>query len=177
MKNSFFSKFAKLSLALLFVSCIAFVACKPEPEIDNPKSTPIEITENDGIIGVWSCTYDNGYVETYTFTATTFDAGSYSYAGNELKVIKTSDDSGYIYFKFTRAAKPDYSSYSDNPEEAPDVGKWYAVSYKNLKADSISLSGAYKSGGKTSTDTIDEAIKEFTIGNGYFGTYSELKKQ
>lgn len=176
MKNSFFSKFAKLSLALLFVSCIAFVACKPEPEIDNPKSAPIEIAENDGIIGVWSCTYDSGYVETYTITATTFDAGSYSYAGNELKVIKTSDDSGYIYFKFTRAAKADWT-YSEDPKEAPDVGKWYAVSYKNLKADSISLSGAYKSGGKTSTDTIDEAIKEFTIGNGYFGTYSELKKQ
>ena len=66
------------------------------------------------------------------------------------------------------------SSYS---ETAPDVGKWYAVSYKNLTSNSVSLSGAYKADGKTSTQTLDEAKKEFTVENGYFDySYSECIK-
>ena len=69
MKISFFSKFAKLSLALLFVSCIAFVACKPEPEAPS-NSKPItstEISADDTLIGKWADdysdwnTYDNNY--------------------------------------------------------------------------------------------------------------------
>ena len=61
-------------------------------------------------------------------------------------------------------------------DTAPDVGKWYAVSYKNLKKDSVSLSGAFKLGGKTSTETFKEAIQEFTVENGYFDYYSECTK-
>ena len=175
MKNTFFSKFAKLSLALLFVSCIAFVACKPEPTQEPANDSPAwhPIDAENKLVGTWSCTYENGYVETYTITQTTFDVGAYSYAGDNLKVVEKSNDSGYIYIKYTRAANADWT-YS---ETAPDVGKWYAISYKNLTDNSISLSGAYKQDGITAADTIEAAYNEFTIENGYFGTYSELTKQ
>ncbi len=63
--------------------------------------------------------------------------------------------------------------YSD---DAPDVGKWYAVHYKNLTSNSVSLSGAAKTGGETSTKTLSEAIIEFTVENGYFSYYSECTK-
>ena len=94
------------------------------------------------------------------------------YAGNNLLIAKTSNDSGYIYIKYTKAMNPDYS-YS---ETAPDVGKWYAIAFKDLTSDSVKLSGAYKESGKTSTETLEEAIKEFTVENGYFGTFSECTK-
>lgn len=32
-------------------------------------------------------------------------------------------------------------------------------------------------GGATSTETLDEAVSEFTIENGYFGTYSDCTRQ
>lgn len=60
--------------------------------------------------------------------------------------------------------------------DAPDVGKWYAVHYKNLTSESVELAGAYKFGGKTSTTTLEEAKNEFTLANGYFEFHSECKK-
>lgn len=164
MKNSFFSKFAKLSLALLFVSCIAFVACKPEPEIN----------ENATVIGKWvddtNCIYE--------ITASSFKNygdGWSSYEGNNLVINYTNDEetAGYIYIKYTKAANPDWT-YS---ETAPDVGKWYAIAFKNLAPSSISISGAYKADGVTATTTLEEAIEEFTIENGYFADFTEAKKQ
>ena len=65
-------------------------------------------------------------------------------------------------------------SYS---ETAPDVGKWYAISYKDLGAEKISISGAYKEGGATSCETLDEAVTEFTVDNGYFGFYTSHTRQ
>ena len=166
--------FSRLVVIAFVITLFSFIGCKPDPEIPvgSTPITPVEISADDAIIGVWSCTYDNGYVETYTITNTTFDAGEYSYAGDNLKVIKSSETSGYIYIKYTKSMNADYSFSST----APDVGKWYALHYKNLTATSIKLSGAWKADGVSSTDTIDEAIKEFTVANGYFGAYSELTK-
>ena len=62
------------------------------------------------------------------------------------------------------------------PLDKENLGKWYAISYKNLSPTSISISGALKASGKKSTETLEEAIKEFTIENGYFAVYSECTK-
>uniref|UniRef100_UPI0023F7BCE2 hypothetical protein n=1 Tax=Treponema berlinense TaxID=225004 RepID=UPI0023F7BCE2 len=85
----------------------------------------------------------------------------------------------YIYIKYTRAY---CSTHSDSTtytyiydEDAADVGKWYAIAFKELTASSVSLSGAY--GTISSTSTLEEAISTFTIDNGYFSTYSECVKQ
>lgn len=98
-----------------------------------------------------------------------------TYAGNNLVVSYTNDEetAGYIYIKYTRAMNPDFS-YS---ETAPDVGKWYAIAFKDLTSSSLSLASAYKEGGKTSTENLEDAISTFTIGNGYFDIYSECVKQ
>ena len=68
------------------------------------------------------------------------------------------------------------SDYSYS-ETAPDVGKWYAIAFKELTASSVSLSGAYNASGKISAETLEEAISTFTIANGYFDNYSECVKQ
>lgn len=161
MKNTKFSfNRAWLVLIALLMSAlvaVSFTSCKSDDD-------------DASIYGTWVNKTDT-YTETYKITETMFSNGYYE--GNNLTVIESSDSAGYIYIKYTKAMNADYS-YS---ETAPDVGKWYAISYKNLTDDTVSISGAYKSGGATSTETLDEAVSEFTIENGYFGTYSDCTRQ
>lgn len=162
MKNTKFSfNRAWLVLTALLMSAlvaVSFTSCKSDDD-------------DASIYGTWVNKTDT-YTETYKITETMFSNGYYE--GNNLTVIESSDSSGYIYIKYTKSMNDDWS-YS---ETAPDVGKWYAISYKNLTDDTVSISGAYKSGGgATSTETLDEAVSEFTIENGYFGTYSDCKRQ
>lgn len=150
--------------ALLFVS-FGFMSCQQEDETEYV---------NYSLTGTWQSSYG----EIFKITSTSLsNGGSWgdSYAGNNLVVSYTNDEatSGYIYIKYTRAMNPDYS-YS---ETAPDVGKWYAIAFKELTASSVSLSGAYNASGKTSTETLEEAISTFTIAKGYFSNYSECVKQ
>lgn len=161
MKNTKFSfNRAWLVLTALLMSAlvaVSFTSCKSDDD-------------DASIYGTWVNKTDT-YTETYKITETMFSNGYYE--GNNLTVIESSDSSGYIYIKYTKSMNVDWS-YSEN---APDVGKWYAISYKNLTDDTVSISGAYKSGGATSTETLDEAVSEFTIENGYFGTYSDCTRQ
>jgi len=168
--------------ALLFVS-FGFMSCQQEDDDNGLPDGVYELSDNSALIGTWvnsysggtsvykitSSTFDNSGTSSYNGTTSTYD----SYAGNNLVVSYTNDEetAGYIYIKYTRAMNPDYS-YS---ETAPDVGKWYAIAFKDLTASSLSLSGAY--GTVSSTSTLEEAISTFTIANGYFGFYSECLKQ
>lgn len=150
--------------ALLFVS-FGFMSCQQEDETEYV---------NYSLTGTWQSSYG----EIFKITSTSLsNGGSWgdAYAGNNLVVSYINDEatSGYIYIKYTRAMNPDYS-YS---ETAPDVGKWYAIAFKELTASSVSLSGAYNASGKSSTETLEDAISTFTIANGYFSSYSECVKQ
>lgn len=104
------------------------------------------------LVGKWTSARGDGYV--ITDTKVTYDDGGYGF-GWEADIAEISDD--YIYVK--------YSS-----------GKYYCVEYKDLTETSCSFSNAYKAGGKTDCETLDEAKSEFTIENGYFAFYSECSK-
>lgn len=154
--------------ALVSVLAFSFSACNvtTEPEVEHVYK---QIDADDLLVGTWT---DGTKYGTYIITNTTFEnAGSYK--GNNLVVQKLDSTSGYIYIKYTVAMNAD-CSYS---ETAPDVGKWYAISYKDLGAEKISISGAYKDGGATSCETLDEAVTEFTVDNGYFGFYTSHTRQ
>lgn len=154
--------------ALVSVLAFSFSACNvtTEPEVEHVYK---QIDADDLLVGTWT---DGMKYGTYIITNTTFEnAGSYK--GDNLVVQKLDSTSGYIYIKYTVAMNADYS-YS---ETAPDVGKWYAISYKDLGAEKISISGAYKDGGATSCETLDEAVTEFTVDNGYFGFYTSHTRQ
>lgn len=154
--------------ALVSVLAFSFSACNvtTEPEVEHVYK---QIDADDLLVGTWT---DGTKYGTYIITNTTFEnAGSYK--GDNLVVQKLDSTSGYIYIKYTVAMNADYS-YS---ETAPDVGKWYAISYKDLGAEKISISGAYKDGGATSCETLDEAVTEFTVDNGYFGFYTSHTRQ
>lgn len=154
--------------ALVSVLAFSFSACNvtTEPEVEHVYK---QIDADDLLVGTWT---DGTKYGTYIITNTTFEnAGSYK--GDNLVVQKLDSTSGYIYIKYTVAMNADYS-YS---ETAPDVGKWYAISYKDLGAEKISISGAYKDDGATSCETLDEAVTEFTVDNGYFGFYTSHTRQ
>ena len=158
----FHNKFSRFLAVFITVVSLCAFGCKTQPE---------EVSYSD-IFGKW--TDDSGSI--YEITEDSFKnygEGWSAYEGNSLEIIPNDDGkSGTIFLKYTVSMNPDWS-YSNT---APDVGKWYAVSYKNLTKNSVSLSGAFKIGGKTSTETFFEAIKEFTVANGYFDRYSECTK-
>ena len=141
------------SISLIVFVLIVAISCDKRPTAPNL------------LIGTWISTYN----ETYIYDGKTFTSaynGNNSYVFTVDKVIYSSDTSGIIYGKYTET-----SYYKDV------VGKYYAVSFKDLTESSISISGAYKSDGKTGTATLEEAISEFTIDNGYFGTYSACERK
>lgn len=139
------------------------------------------LTASTNVVGTWASASEKFEIQTSVFKNFYANSGSWteSYTGDNLCVKYTDEaqTAGYIYMKYTKAMNPDYS-YSTT---APDVGKWYAIAFKDLNAsaapNTIKLAGAYKNGGQTSTATLEAAITEFTIENGYFGWFSDLQKQ
>lgn len=149
MKTKKFGKIHTYLLLLVFLF-IAIISCDKNPYNDNSR-----------LLGTWE-NKQQTYTETYIYDGINFDAGSYKMKVRS--IIWSSDTSGIIYGRYTE------NTYSPSV-----VGKYYAVSFKDLTDTSISISGAFK-GGKMAADSLVEAITEFTINNGYYGTYSSCKK-
>lgn len=147
MKTKKIGKIHTYSLLLVFLF-IAIISCNKNPY--------------NRLLGTWENKQPT-YTETYIYDGINFDAGSYKMKVKS--IIWSSDASGIIYGKYTE------NTYSPSV-----VGKYYAVSFKDLTYSSVSISGAYKEKGKIATDSLVEAITEFTINNGYYGTYSSCKK-
>ena len=164
MKNIRYSRL--FAIALVALSLLAF-GCKQPEDLTTQDSSIINALQ-----GTWveAGSSGNSYYKIEGSTFKNYGDTYTSYEGEDLEIEKISDTAGTIFIKYTVSMNADYT-YSST---APDVGKWYAISYKNLTDNSVSLSGAY--GKLTSTDTLEEAKKEFTIENGYFASYSECKK-
>ena len=159
----FHNKFSRFLAVFITVVSLCAFGCKTQPEEDFISD----------LYGTWTSSYGEVFEISKDYLKNYGEDWS-SYEGDSIIIItnENDNDSGTIFLKYTVSANPDWS-YSNT---APDVGKWYAVSYKNLTKNSVSLSGALKSGGKTSTETLEEAKEEFTVENGYFGIYSECTK-
>ena len=159
----FHNKFSRFLAVFITVVSLCAFGCKTQPE---------EVFISD-LYGKWASSPNEVYEISKDYFKTYGESWS-GYEGDSIIIIPNENDnaSGTIFLKYTVSMNPD-RSYSNT---APDVGKWYAVSYKNLTKNSVSLSGAFKLGGKTSTETLKEAIEEFTVANGYFDFYSECKK-
>ena len=150
-----------LSLVVVFIA--AFVTSCKEPE-------PALVSYH--IQGNWVSSWG----EIYNITETTFDTGdtAWSYAGDNLEIEPLTNNSGYLYFKYTKALckiHSDKSGFYVYDTDSEHVGKWYAVYYKDLTEKSVQISGAY--GPVKSTKTLEEAKKEFTVEKGYYASFSE----
>lgn len=97
------------------------------------------------------------------------------YSISETTVIY--DDGGWG-FGFTGAIEEitnDYIFYS-----LENKTKFYAICYKNLTENSCDFSNAYKdenAGGKAYCDSLEDAKKEFTIENEYYGYFGEYVRK
>lgn len=149
-KRKTFNKIYKGSLLVVFLF-IAIISCNKNPYNDNSR-----------LLGTWENKQPT-YTETYIYDGITFTSIN-TYKMEVERIIWNSDTSGIIYGKYT-----------ENTYNSSVVGKYYAVSFKDLTDTSISFAGAYKDG-KMAADTLVEAITEFTINNGYYGNYSSCKK-
>lgn len=147
MKTKKFGKIYTCSLLLVFLF-IAIISCDKNPY--------------NRLLGTWENPKYSG--ETYIYDGITFTSSG-SYKMKVKSIIWSSGASGIIYGRYT-----------ENTYNPSVVGKYYAVSFKDLTDTSISICGAYKEKGKIATDSLVEAITEFTINNGYYGTYSSCKK-
>ena len=147
MKTKKFGKIYTYSLLVVFLF-IAIISCNKNPY--------------NRLLGTWENKQPN-FTETYIYDGINFDAGSYKMKVKS--IIWSSDASGIIYGRYT-----------ENTYDSSVVGKYYAVSFKDLTYSSVSISGAYKKDGKIATDSLVEAINEFTINNGYYSFYSSCKK-
>lgn len=147
MKTKKFGKIHTYSLLLVFLF-IAIISCNKNPY--------------NRLLGTWENKQPN-FTETYIYDGITFTSIN-TYKMEVERIIWNSDASGIIYGKYTE------NTYSPSV-----VGKYYAVSFKDLTDTSISISGAFK-GGKMAADSLVEAITEFTINNGYYSFYSSCKK-
>lgn len=150
MKTKKFGKIHTYSLLVVFLF-IAIISCDKNPYNDNSR-----------LLGTWENPKYSG--ETYIYDGITFTSSG-SYKMKVKSIIWSSDASGIIYGRYIT------NSFYTNV-----VGKYYAVSFKDLTYSSVSISGAYKKDGKIATDSLVEAITEFTINNGYYSLYSSCKK-
>lgn len=183
MKHNIFSKVKLFSAMALVASVLFFAGCQNPTVTQTEYYYVLPVDSNDAVLGTWTANEN----ESYGITQAGFV--NEAYEGNSLVVLKTSDTAGTIFIKYTKVydwdngvtEDPHDDTYLNSwgkwyPLNEELIGKWYAISYKNLTSSSISISGAFKADGIKAADTLDEAVREFTIANGYFGSYSECTK-
>ncbi len=156
-------KFSHCFAAIALAACLAFTGCKPAEDttaqqvlLNQLLVTTYQQAQNTYatlLSGTWRSQYNDGY--TISATELVYDDGGYGY-GWTRTIVEFSDK--YIYTKDTN-------------------GKFYAVSYENLSGSSCKFANAYKSGGKTSADSLLEAKLVFTKENGYYGMYGTYARQ
>ncbi|MEI0490897.1 hypothetical protein R4J17_00445 [Brachyspira intermedia] len=95
-------------------------------------------------------------------------SGELSYSIVVTEIVWNSDNTSGIM----------YGTYNVAPSWSPDyLNKWYAISFKGLSANSLSLSQAMLSDGTAAVDTLEEAKSKFTVENNAFAQYSNLVPQ
>ena len=149
-----------MALALA-VSCAENNPNNPTEDLNTPPDN--EWVNNANFTKLQKTWQDNDYsTSKYVITDNKFDSlynDSVSYSF-DIKYIKwSSDTAGIIYGQYT--ANGDTSV----------IGKWYAVSFKELTESTIKIGGASK-GSDYSAENLKEAISKFTEADGYFGYYS-----
>ena len=167
-------------LAVFGISAGLFTGCNTSLQDDNSTLLMYYLNPKPlALNGTWLSTFD----ETYIISDTKFISeyfGAVSYAGNIVNIRALSSNSGYITIRYTECYE--WISGVQYPvDTSSDI--FYVIHYKNLTFSSVDLAGAgsntdpdfgngtteFKPGGKS---LQADAESTYTVGNGYFGTYS-----
>ena len=147
---------SNIKTKLLFIALMLLFAVS----CSNPSTNPL-LTQNpkNYLINVWENPSYKGEIYEYKegyFYSYGGGYGSITYSITADEIVWGKDNtSGIIYGKYLESW------------DKPSIGKYYAVSFKNLTANSISISGAYTAA------TLEEDKKIFTIENNSFSAYSD----
>lgn len=161
MKNKFINFFALIFAIIISISCGNEITPPPNDNGLNHKN--ISWLKNR-----WENPTYSGEIYEYDGTIFTSFMGTtdeVTYAVKIEKIKWTSDTAGIMYGQYT-------AHYEDDK-----VGKYYAVSFKDLTESSISISGAWnRDTGIYAADTLKEAENIFTVANGSFMQYSDCNQ-
>ncbi len=153
---------SNIKTKLLFIALMLLFAVS----CSNPSTNPL-LTQNpkNYLINVWENPSYKGEIYEYKkgyFYSYGGGYGSITYSITADEIVWGKDNtSGIIYGKYLESW------------DKQSIGKYYAVSFKNLTANSISISGAYNPDGTYTAATLEEAKKIFTIENNSFSVYSD----
>lgn len=130
------------------------------------------------IVGTWKSAfqeelrlyYDNFSLKcTYSFITYDTNEKTIGFEGIVVNSPDLTSQSGYLILKITNGG-----SYQ------LENGKYYAIHWKNFIGDTMEASNAYKDGSSYNfgISSLDDAIKEYTVENGYYAfAYSEYQRQ
>lgn len=163
MKNTNFSRYLKLWVAALVLVCgVAFTGCKPGVVYRDNYVYVLPMEADSALIGDWKSDAEDGY--TITQTTMKYNASwGYNWTGT---IVGVSENC--IYYKFSEVGEALDSSI---------IGKYGATSYVKQSDAVLKLSDAtapdYSKGAEA---TLEEAVKELTIENGYYSYYGTYNK-
>ena len=163
MKNI---KFSRLFAAAMLVACFAFAGCKPQVEEVTVEKVIVvrPLTNTDAIVGKW----DDGYEDFWVYTGyacqyapNKVETASYGAHDSTVYIQETSENSGYLYYKFSQPI----SLYGVG--EVDVTGKWGAIAYQNLTSTSVQMCDANYMDQKWA-GSLAECVKQYTKENNYF---------
>jgi hypothetical protein len=129
----------------------------------------------DGALtGYWKSTFGDGFElsenteDGFLFTQYDNAARDISFAGTVVNNPDFNSPTGYIIIRITNGGT-----------WTKTEGYYYAVHWKNLSGSLVAAASAYNG---TSTynngmETLEDALAEYTVANGYYGYHGEYEKQ
>ena len=163
---------ALLTLCAIFFVSFSFISCQQETETEYVSDYVYEYvivnpyTDSADYGTLNSNSWVSNYGDAYTFnnaSVTYSDNWGFNWTGTVAGIY-----GNYIYFKYETVGTALDPSL---------VGKYNAINFKNLTSSSVSMGTAsnYTNKRKACTDTLEEAVKEFTIANGYWSSWGDYE--
>jgi hypothetical protein len=165
MFTAYAGKRPGLKKAFFFIFALCLVVGAFMPGCSNPASPPLEpfpISLPAALVGEWISPWSEVFEITGSDEFISSYGGSVGYKGPIVNVRDDRNGGGYITIQYTV-----------NAYDAPAIGNYYVIHYKNLAGAGVSFSGSSDGSGKA---TQAEAESVYTVSNGYFGGYSDCNK-
>lgn len=146
-----FTLFGTFAVSLCLLTAFLFLGCPMGGSSGGGDGTPTV-----SVAGTWTAAAGDKYI--ITSTKLTYDSGygaAYNYEGTIAEVVSFTSTAGIIVFKFTQTTTT----------ETGNMGKFTAVYYKDLTANSVSLATANEGSPSYATPTaasLQAAKTKFT---------------